>query len=242
MKNPQPATGRIDETSRARKALREWILIGELPPGNSLSQVELARRLGVSRGPLREAMRSLQHEGLIMHEHNQRPRVAAVSARDVDHLYAMRIAIESLAVAISVPLLTAADLIKLEDLLSEMDALAHAGDIEAWEKPHGEFHAMLVRPAGERFDHDCGRLSDHARRYRRMYIASDRHLWTTGVSEHQAIASGARSRDSDAAALATADHLARTAIVVLASIDPGYDAAAVRRALRDRRQVSREMC
>lgn len=227
--------------SRARSLIREWILSGELGPGTSLSQVELARQLGVSRGPLREALRLLQYEGLIVHEHNLRARVAEVSAQDVDHLYAMRIALESLAVAISTPLLTRADLDKLNELLVEMDTLAHNGAIEPWEEAHREFHAILVRPAGERFDHECSRLFDHAQRYRRIYISSERPRWIDSVAEHQTIALAAQSGDSEAAALATADHLARTAMVVLANVDPGYNAAAVRRALRDRRQMRTEI-
>jgi DNA-binding GntR family transcriptional regulator len=222
---------------RARRTLRAWILSGDLPPGQPVSQVQLARRLGVSRGPLREALRLLQREGLVHHEHNLRARVADVSVPDLDQLYAMRISLESLAVAISVPLLKAADLAQLDELLGAMNAFAQAGEVDAWEEPHREFHAMLVRLAGERFSRECAGLSDHSERYRRVYIARERHLWETGIREHQAIASAAKAGDVDRAAAATAAHLARTAVVVIGTMDPGYEPTAVRRALRAHRAV-----
>lgn len=235
--DPKPS-GRVDEVSRTSAMLRAWILDGQLEPGKAISQVELARKLGVSRGPLREALRWLQHEGLIVHAHNQRARVADVSPEDLDRLYAMRIALESLAVAISVPLLSAADLAKLDELLTTMDRLAQATDIEGWKEPHHEFHAMLIRPAGERFERECAQLFDHAQRYRRIYISSEPHLWATGAAEHREIVLAAQAGNAEGAALAAANHLARTAVVVIGTIDPAFDPVNVRRAIQDRRAIS----
>ena len=84
-------------------SLRESILNGALPPGESLSQVQLATKLGVSRGPLREAVRMLQREGLVEAEVNRRGRVSSFSIDDLEQLYAMRIVHESLAIRITVP-------------------------------------------------------------------------------------------------------------------------------------------
>jgi DNA-binding GntR family transcriptional regulator len=86
-------------------SLRESILNGALPPGESLSQVQLASQLGVSRGPLREAVRMLQREGLVEAEVNRRGRVSSFSIDDLEQLYAMRIVHESLAIRINVPAL-----------------------------------------------------------------------------------------------------------------------------------------
>jgi DNA-binding GntR family transcriptional regulator len=193
---------------------------------------------GVSRGPLRESLRLLQNEGLVVHAHNQRARVADISPQDLDRLYAIRIALESLAVAISVPLLSADDVVKLEGLLAAMNECQDRGDVTAWKQPHEEFHAMLIRPAGDRFERECAQLYDHAQRYRRIYFASEPHLWASGVRDHKEIAAAARARDADGAALALANHLARAASVVVASMDPGWDITNVRRALKDRRAVA----
>ncbi|NED79616.1 GntR family transcriptional regulator, partial [Streptomyces sp. SID11233] len=92
-----------DEVSRAHHALRRAIMRGELRAGDRLSQVELARQLGVSRGPLREALRILQREGFVQQESQHRARVTAFSDEDLDELYAMRISLEALAIGIAVP-------------------------------------------------------------------------------------------------------------------------------------------
>src|SRR5947208_4488476 len=82
--------------------LRDGILRGEFDPRVPISQVQLAARLGVSRTPLREALRMLQREGLIDSEPNRRVRIAALSVTDLEQLYALRVMVEALAVQLSV--------------------------------------------------------------------------------------------------------------------------------------------
>jgi DNA-binding GntR family transcriptional regulator len=105
----------------SHREVRRAILDGRLRPGQEISQLQLAERLGVSRTPLREALRILQNEGLVLAETWRRVRVAPVSADDVVQLYAMRIALESLAVRVSVPQLSASDLDGLAAALDELD-------------------------------------------------------------------------------------------------------------------------
>ena len=128
-------------------SLRESILNGALPPGESLSQVQLATKLGVSRGPLREAVRMLQREGLVEAEVNRRGRVSSFSMDDLEQLYAMRIVHESLAIRITVPRFTQKDI----DALHKLPA------------PHGVARGPRSAPvAGRR-----PRISFHAGRARR---------------------------------------------------------------------------
>src|ERR1700735_2814313 len=86
--------------------IRTAILHGELAPGSVMSQVVLADELGVSRTPLREALRILQSEGLVEAEPTRRVRVAPLTAKDLEQLCVMRIALESTALRISIPRLT----------------------------------------------------------------------------------------------------------------------------------------
>ena len=88
--------------ANVHERLRRDILSGEIPAGET-SQLALARELEVGRTPLREALRMLQHEGLVISEPNRRVRVAELSAADVEQLYSMRIALEAMAVQVTVP-------------------------------------------------------------------------------------------------------------------------------------------
>jgi DNA-binding GntR family transcriptional regulator len=75
--------------------LRQAILRGDVPPGPATSQLVLARELGVGRTPLREALRMLQSEGLVISEPNRRVRIAELSIADAEELYVMRILLEA---------------------------------------------------------------------------------------------------------------------------------------------------
>src|SRR5438093_11282 len=103
--------------------LRRAILRGEFDPKVPLSQVKLAARLGVSRTPLREALRMLEREGLIDSEPNRRVRVAALSPTDLEELYATRIVLEALAIKLTVPTLEEEDLAALEACLERGEVL-----------------------------------------------------------------------------------------------------------------------
>ena len=129
--------------------VRRRILSGALHAGSELTQVQVARAYGVSRGPVREAFRLLQHEGLIEAEVNFRARVTSLSTDEVEHLYAMRIVNECMALAVSLPQLTAAELDELDELVSSLGPDAGLDFVE-WEASHERFHALLIAHAGER--------------------------------------------------------------------------------------------
>jgi DNA-binding GntR family transcriptional regulator len=236
--DPQPTPtapvrrgGSRDNIAAIHDELREAILRGDLRAGAVLSQLRLAEDFGVSRGPVREALRLLQREGLVEAELNRRVRIADVSVADLEELYAMRIVNEALAVRASVPRLTGRQLTELHSALEEMDAVAGA-DVHAWEQPHRRFHRGLVAHGGDRLVRLVEQLSDHAERYRRVYIARDPRAWSVGAAEHRAIYEAAERRDADGASEATVQHLARTALTVLANVAPEHDPSLVRGAMR----------
>ena len=98
---------RPDAVTLAHTRLRRLIVRGAIAPGSELSQVELARRLGVSTTPLREALRRLEAEGLVDSRRNRRPRVRAFDVEELDSIYAARVLLEWLAVRLTVPLMDA---------------------------------------------------------------------------------------------------------------------------------------
>src|SRR6478609_8207019 len=112
------AAGGKDEPVYDR--VRTAILNGELAPGAIMSQVSLAEELGISRTPLREALRMLQSEGLIEAEPNRRVRVAPMSPEDLEDLWIIRVTLETEALRLSMPRMTADDLARLEGSMAEM--------------------------------------------------------------------------------------------------------------------------
>ena len=106
-----------------------------------MSQVALAQDLGISRTPLREALRMLQSEGLVEGEPNGRVRVAPMSAPDLEQLYVMRVTLEAEALRLSVPRMTSEDLARLESHMAEMAHYAAEKDYRRWNLPHEQFTA-----------------------------------------------------------------------------------------------------
>jgi DNA-binding GntR family transcriptional regulator len=220
-----------DMTWTVYSSLRESILNGTLPPGESLSQVQLASQLGVSRGPLREAVRMLQREGLVEAEVNRRGRVSSFSIDDLEQLYAMRIVHESLAIRINVPRFTKRDIDALRGCLRRMEAVA-GHDVKQWQAIDREFHFTLLAHCGDRLLRTIRELYDHADRYRWLYIKGVPRALSIAAEEHKAIFDACVDGDSALAAAQLARHLARTALTVLTHHAPEHDPTTVRAAIR----------
>jgi DNA-binding GntR family transcriptional regulator len=221
-------------SQHAYEHLRHKILRGALPPGKTFSQVQLATQLGVSRTPLREAVRRLQSEGLLRSEHNRRVRVSPLSTGDFEDLYVVRIVLDSLAARITVPQLSDTDIDALREALDEATEAANRGDLARYHEPHRRFHYGLYAHGGARLAEHVEDLWDHADRYRLLYQghAGDRtYLVQLAGVDHAAIMEAAEQRDAELCARRIAAHLARTALMTMVRVDHGHDPVRVRAAL-----------
>jgi DNA-binding GntR family transcriptional regulator len=225
-----PATAVVGERFLAVHAkLRAAILSGEINAGAITSQAALAARLGVGRTPLREALRMLQREGLIISEPNHRIRVAGLSSEDVEELYIMRIALEEVAIRLTVPALTAADLAEMEGLMAQMDHYDKTRDGAAYDLPHRAFHQRLTYAAGPRISAEIAKLFDHAYRYRIRYGGLG--PWEARRAEHRGILDAAAAHDVDGAAELLAQHYLHTLRLVFEVLEPDHDLARLGEAL-----------
>jgi DNA-binding GntR family transcriptional regulator len=220
--NGEKATRDGHNVAIVHERLRRDILSGEIPAGET-SQLALARELEVGRTPLREALRMLQHEGLVISEPNRRVRVADLSAEDVEQLYSMRIALEAMAVRVTVPEFGSAEVAELEGLLAQMDHYMRRQDSAGLRNPHRAFHACLVAGAGERTATTISLLFDHAERYRVAFAGSDQHRWDERQAEHRAIAGAAASGDPDLTVHRLIAHYLQTSARVFNGLDPSYE-------------------
>ena len=207
----------------AYESFREAILQGELPPGEVMTQQQVADRLGLSRTPLREAIRILQHEGLLNTEPHRRLQVAGFSIEDVETVYAMRVLLECAAVRMTVPRMDASGVAEMKGFMAQMEHYAQHAEAQAWEVPHRGFHSVLVAGAGGRMRTLILQLSDHAERYRRAYLASGPSAYEISAGEHAGVLESAGRRDPDQTAARLAAHYLRTANSVMREIDPPHD-------------------
>ncbi|NJP45327.1 GntR family transcriptional regulator [Actinacidiphila epipremni] len=192
--------------------LRRLILQGELAPGAEISQLELAERLKVSRTPLREALRQLVSEGLVVSAGPHRSvRISSLSMTDLDDLYSMRVLGEGLAVWLTVPILRGEDFERLE---RDLELTTSRADADA----HGRFHQGLRIGAGARLNDELRRQFDHAERYQRAFLKLlDPDVFAVKVAEHRAILDACIARDAELARDLTVDHLAGTAMHLMTS-------------------------
>jgi DNA-binding GntR family transcriptional regulator len=138
-------------TQALADALRQEIADGRLAPGEALRQEELATRFGISRIPVREALRTLQAEGLVNYSPNRGATVAVVSDAEIQEMLEVRIALECHALRLAVPNAADADIAHARGILQDYDA---APDADAWSAMNWSFHWTLYQPC------DCRRLLD----------------------------------------------------------------------------------
>ena len=130
--------------------LRALILRGELRPGERLIEERLTERFGISRPPLREALRLLEHEGLVQRQPRRGAIVTPLSAGDVREICSLRWALERLALELAVPIDDPRRLAPLREALAAMRVAATAADPEALLDANWRFHLELCSLPGHR--------------------------------------------------------------------------------------------
>lgn len=153
--------------------IRSAIVDGRLPAGIKLDQNEIAATLGVSRMPVREALKQLQAEGLVVVYPYRGVEVAALDTGDIRELFAVRGALERLAVARALENLKPADFQKMQDTLQIMDGLVSpdAGGDE-WTALNRSFHSSINNACGwPRLLETIEQFRGNVERYVRLYIS-----------------------------------------------------------------------
>lgn len=130
--------------------LERQILSGEFGAGERLNEVALAQRLQVSRGPIREALRSLEEAGLVRFENNRGAAVRVISAESAVEIYEIRATLEAFACRRLATRVRPAQIEELRPLVDRMDLAADAGDVGAFNRLNIAFHERLVEFAGNR--------------------------------------------------------------------------------------------
>jgi DNA-binding GntR family transcriptional regulator len=180
------------------EVIRQQIFEGTLRPGALLSQKALAESLGVSRIPVREALRVLDGQGLVVHEPGVGTRVRLFDEEGLRELYSVRQYLEGTLAEYVVRNITKNDIGELERLVDRMDA---ASDVDDWSDINWTFHSVIHRAAARPTTVQVlQHLFAQAEPYSRMYLRRGHHL-DLAQSQHRRMIT--KIRDCDAETLAT---------------------------------------
>src|SRR5690348_13956739 len=188
----------------ALERLREAIILGELTPGTPLRLEDLARSLGTSISPIREAVRQLEALGLAEHVPHHGAKVVGLEIEELRQLFSIRLALESMAVRRAAQLFGAQDEEAARSHLGELDAARRGGDERAALRAHTAFHFTLYETARSAWLLRLIRPAwDSCERYRPVLLGrhgspQDRHA---ELDEEMLVACAARDPDRAAAAL-----------------------------------------
>jgi DNA-binding GntR family transcriptional regulator len=194
-------------TDLALEALREKILRGDYPEGEPLRQDALAADLGVSRIPVREALRQLEAEGLVAFSPHCGAVVSSLSLAEIEELFEMRGLLEAKLIRLAIPRLTREDLSRAEAVLDLYEAAFARRDVAEWGALNWRFHSTLLSAADRPLTLGVlNNLHNQSDRYMRMQLALT-HGEDRAIGEHRAILAAARSRDIDGASAFLYEHV-----------------------------------
>jgi DNA-binding GntR family transcriptional regulator len=199
--------------SRVAETLREEILNGTLAPGDRLSQEDIALRFGVSRQPVRDALRQLEGDGLITMVANSGAWVSKLSEGECYEAYQVRERLEPLLLSQSIPNLKPAQIQRLTELVAEIEK---ATDLEQFLRLDREFHLLSYAGATPGMLREfVERIWNTTQHYRRAFAKLSGFI-TSEVThmEHKLILDGIVRRDSPQAEQALEGHIRRTRITL----------------------------
>lgn len=212
--------------TKAEAVYREtrWrILTGALAPGTAVNQAELAGEFGVSPTPVREALRRLESEGLVVFIAHSMVMAAPLDLQELDELYAIRVDLDSFAGRLAASNHTDEDVARLKDLL----APARDGALTDRFERNREFHRTVYRASGNRqLTVLLDQLWDRTERYRIVLVANeadrhgDRYLRSHSDDEHKAIANALFKGDSERVGNLLSNHVQHSHDLIRSMLEP----------------------
>lgn len=194
--------------------LREAILKGDLKPGERLMELQLAAKLGVSRTPIREAIRMLEQEGLAVTMPRKGAEVAKMTLKDMEDVLEIREALDELAVRIACEKITDEQMKRLTDAKDLFETSTRSGDVKMIAEADVGFHDVIYEATGNpKLETLLNNLREQVYRYRVEYI-KDPQNYPVLIREHEAILLALKERNVKKAENAMHEHVANQAVAV----------------------------
>ncbi len=187
--------------------LRQAILTGELKPGERLMEIHLANKLGVSRTPIREAIRKLELEGLVTMIPRRGAEVAQITEKSMNDVLEVRRAMDALCVELACDRITPEELEQLKEACDAFEAAVKTRDVKKIAQADVALHDIILRATGnQRLIQLVNNLSEQMYRYRFEYI-KDSSQHERLVEEHRVIYQSIVQKDKETASQAAKTHI-----------------------------------
>lgn len=207
--------------------IRADILNGKLVAGEPISMLALAEAAGTSRGPVREALRRLQQDRLVVARANQRFSVAPYDLGDLEAVLSLHLVNITLGIRVGVPLLTDDDIDQLEQHAAVMAEAAEKPDQLQWEDAYRRFILTIVAHAGARVAVLVEELLDNIQRYRETTLNKAPVVYVGG-DQFLDVIEAVKARDGSGAADSFAKFAGRVSSLIVAGAAPQYEPSRLR--------------
>ena len=202
MDSYQPLRDVIFET------LRKAIISGDIKPGERLMEVSLANQMGVSRTPVREAIRRLEAEGLVTMTPRKGTHVAELSVKDIMDVLEVRTVLDKLATDLAAKRMQPSQLKALENVHKQYIACVEKNNIEGAIKKDIEFHDLIYAASGNpRLVAVAGSLREHVYRFRVIYMSGGDPIAENVLNEHEEILAALKEANNNLASDLAEKHI-----------------------------------
>jgi DNA-binding GntR family transcriptional regulator len=199
-------------------SLREAIIIGELRPGERLMEVQLAEKMGVSRTPVREAIRKLELEGLVDMIPRKGAHVAELSIKDIMDVLEVRASLDGLATSLAAERITDDELKELKHINSQFATYIDKENLNGSIKKDAEFHDIIYKASrNDKLISILNNLREQVQRFRVIYI-KDYNNSKNLLKEHTDIFEAVSSRNTDEARIIAKTHIHNQEATILSSL------------------------
>ena len=187
--------------------LRMLIMTGQIKPGTRMMEIELADSMGVSRTPVREAIRQLEKDGLVTIEPRKGAYASEISPEDMEAMLVVREPLEGLATYLATQTMTDEELADIKQVNDEYESALKSGDKEKMIQADTHFHNLITQASHNRYlisillD-----LQEQVLRFRYIYFKSGKRAEDV-VNEHKMILKSLEKRDAEAAKRYSIEHI-----------------------------------
>lgn len=194
--------------------LREAILKDDLKPGERLMELQLAAKLGVSRTPIREAIRMLEQEGLAVTTPRKGAEVAKMTLKDMEDVLEIRASLDELASQVATVRITEEQLVRLKERKQDFEICLKSGNVKMIAEADVKFHDVIYEATNNpKLVSMLNNLREQIYRYRIEYL-KDSDKYPTLIKEHEEIYQSLLAHDEEAALKATIVHVENQANAV----------------------------